>query len=30
MHGKTKLINHSTQDVCEFDFKEKNWNGKNA
>ena len=28
--GKVKCINHSTNEVCDIEFKERGWNGKNA
>ena len=28
--GKVQCINHATKEVCDIEFKEKGWNGKNA
>lgn len=30
VHGKSQVINHTTQDVCDVDWKERGWTGKNA
>ena len=27
LHGKAKVINHSTKDFCELEYKERGWNG---
>ena len=28
--GKIQIINHTTTEICELEFKEKGWNSKNA
>lgn len=28
--GKSNIINHTTQEYCEIDLKERGWSGKNA
>jgi oxysterol-binding protein 1 len=30
VHGKTQVINHTTQETCDIDWKERGWTGKNA
>eukprot|EP00347_Sterkiella_histriomuscorum_P007059 403350406 len=30
VHGKTSVINHTTQETCEVEWKERGWSGKNA
>lgn len=30
VHGKSQVINHTTQESCDLDWKEKGWTGKNA
>lgn len=30
IHGKSQLINHTSQESCEIDWKERGWTGKKA
>jgi hypothetical protein len=30
VHGKSQAVNHTTQETCDIDWKERGWTGKNA
>jgi len=30
VHGKSSIINHTSQESCDLDWKERGWTGKNA
>jgi hypothetical protein len=30
IHGKSHIINHTTQETCDVDWKERGWTGKTA
>jgi len=30
VHGKSQVINHNTNEICDIELKEKGWSGKNA